>query len=116
MAKEAPSSPSSSAKDSIDTRHRSSLEIKLREDIRLLELQHREDQVSLRENAEVTQNLSEDLAEVKERAQLAEQEVKKVSIENGHLKRELELAQSQVFSLQPYSRDLTPDTLGRVSA
>lgn len=34
--------------------------------------------------------------------------------ENRHLKDQLDSAQTHIFNLQPYLRDLTPDEVGRV--
>lgn len=87
----------------------------MRREIQSLENQHDQDQESLAESNVAAQVLSGALEEAEKRVYLAEQEKLEHSRENKRLKADLELAQSKIFSLQPFSEDLTPDTLGRVS-
>ncbi|RFU81307.1 hypothetical protein TARUN_881 [Trichoderma arundinaceum] len=57
--------------------------------------------------------LNSDMEEIAKDAESLGQEIKKLKEENHLLREELNDAQSHIFSLQPYRKDLTPEEVGR---
>lgn len=58
--------------------------------------------------------LTSDMEEIAKDAESLGQEIRRLKEENHVLRDELNDAQSHIFSLQPYRKDLTPEEVGRV--
>lgn len=59
--------------------------------------------------------LNSDMEEIAKDTESLGKEMKRLKEENNLLREELNDAQSHIFSLQPYRKDLTPEEVGRVS-
>lgn len=59
--------------------------------------------------------LNSDMEEIAKDTESLGAEMKRLKEENSLLREELNDAQSHIFSLQPYRKDLTPEEVGRVS-
>lgn len=60
--------------------------------------------------------LNSDMEEIAKDTESLGKEMKRLKEENNLLREELNDAQSHIFSLQPYRKDLTPEEVGRVSS
>lgn len=65
--------------------------------------------------AEMKHHLNSDMSEIELSTEALAQERDKFRDENRALREQLSDAQSHIFSLQPYRKDLTPEEVGRVS-
>lgn len=75
----------------------------------------REANSAMQQIQELKHLLNSDMEEIAKDAESLGQEMKKLKEENHLLREELNDAQSHIFSLQPYRKDLTPEEVGRVS-
>jgi len=65
--------------------------------------------------ADLKHLLNSDMEEIAKDTESLGKEMKMLKEENNLLREELNDAQSHIFSLQPYRKDLTPEEVGRVS-
>lgn len=64
--------------------------------------------------AEMKSLMNSDMTEIERDTEAIAKEAEELKKEKGFLKEQLNDAQSHIFSLQPYRKDLTPEEVGRV--